>query len=86
MHFPSTTPYAPTTLTQMSLRNVRRCIMGNQKPHIEKDRQYYDQKKIYKRTNNTITKRKYTKGQTILSPKENIQKDKQRSSKHYTEN
>ena len=40
--------------------------MGNQKPHIEKDRQYYDQKKIYKRTNNTITKRKYTKGQTKI--------------------
>jgi hypothetical protein len=30
-----------------------------------------------KRTDNTMTKRKYTKGQTILSPKENIQKDKQ---------
>ena len=54
MHFPSTTPYAPTTLTQMSLRNVRRCHMGNQKPHIEKDRQYYDQKKIYTRTNKDL--------------------------------
>ena len=30
--------------------------------------------------------RKITEGQTIQWPKEKVQKDKQRSTKHYTEN
>ena len=39
-----------------------------------------------KRTDKTMAKRKSTKGQTTQWPKEKVQKDKQRSTKHYTKN
>jgi hypothetical protein len=39
-----------------------------------------------KRTDNTMAKRKGTNGQTTQWPKEKGPMDKQRSTKHYTEN
>ena len=47
----------------------------------KKVKQHNGQKKKYKRTNNTMVKRKSTKGQTTQWSKEKVQKDKQPSTK-----
>jgi hypothetical protein len=44
---------------------------------IQNDIQYNDQRKSYKRTENTMTNGKDTKGQTTQRPTKKIQKDKQ---------